>query len=143
MRAVLDSNVWVDWLVFDDPGVAPIKSARRDGHLQILIDDACLAELRAVLAYPEFGLDAERQLRLVADVEDITERQRGVSASAVSLPRCSDADDQKFLELAYTASADWLVTRDKALNNLNSRMQRLGVRVGTPAQWAAAVAVTA
>ena len=32
-----------------------------------------------------------------------------------ALPKCSDPDDQKLLELAYAARADCLVTRDQAL----------------------------
>ena len=50
-RLVLDTNVWLDWLVFRDPGVEPLKSAVAAGHAEILIDEACEAELARVLAY--------------------------------------------------------------------------------------------
>ena len=144
MRVVLDSNVWIDWLVFNDEGVASLKAAHRNGTVEIVIDDACLGELAAVLAYPEFALDAERRLRLIADVREHAQRQQPrLDAPPATLPRCTDPDDQKFVELAHAASAEWLVTRDKALIKLNRRTQRLGICVGTPAQWAAALAVTA
>ena len=40
------------------------------------------------------------------------------AGEAPKLPRCKDRDDQKFLELARDAGADWLVTADKALLRL-------------------------
>jgi hypothetical protein len=41
-----------------------------------------------------------------------------VQPEPAALPRCKDRDDQKFLELARDAGADWLVTADKALLRL-------------------------
>jgi predicted nucleic acid-binding protein len=38
------------------------------------------------------------------------------------LPRCEDADDQKFIELAWHARASHLLTRDKALLKLARRL---------------------
>ena len=55
------------------------------------------------------------------------------------LPVCEDPDDQKFLELAWYAGADWLLTRDLALLNLTARVRKLGrLRILTPdAGWEA------
>ena len=139
MRLVLDTNVWVDWLLFDDPAVAPIKAAHREGKIQIMVDAACLDELIAVLAYPEFGLDEAQKNRHVAEVGRCTimqNQRRGTSSPA--LPRCTDADDQKFLALAQDAAADWLLTRDKAILRLKRRLNAVGIRVGSPADWLAA-----
>jgi len=140
MQLVLDTNVWIDWLVFDDPSVAPLKAAHRAGRIQIVADNDCLAELNSVLAYPEFGLDdASRKSRL-AEVDRCVFRHDSPRPTGPgTLPRCSDPDDQKFLALAFDASADWLLTRDKALLKLNRRAQAAGFRVGSPAQWSAAL----
>ena len=56
---------------------------------------------------------------------------------AIVLPRCSDPDDQKFLTLALDAAADWLLTRDKVLLNLNRRLKTAGFRVVSPSDWSA------
>ena len=32
-RAVLDTNIWLDWLVFDNAEMAPLKAARSAGRL--------------------------------------------------------------------------------------------------------------
>lgn len=142
MRLVLDTNVWIDWLVFDDPAVAPLKAAQREGRAVIVLDDDCLRELGTVLTYPEFGLDDARKADHLAEVARCTARhERRGSPATIALPRCSDPDDQKFMVLALDATADWLLTRDKALLRLNRRLARAGFRVGSVAQWLAASAV--
>jgi len=134
MRLVLDTNVWIDWLVFDDPSIAPLRAAQQAGGLQILIDDACLEELKVVLAYPELKLD-ESQIRIHLETVDRCVVRHVGQRKAVALPRCSDPDDQKFLTLAGDASADWLLTRDKALLGLNRRLKAAGFRIGSPSEW--------
>ena len=42
---ILDTNIWLDWLVFDDEAIAPLKQAFSAGRLTLVIDPACLAEL--------------------------------------------------------------------------------------------------
>ena len=54
MRVVLDSNVWIDILVFDDPATRPIHAALEARTLEALIDERCLRELTRVLDYPQF-----------------------------------------------------------------------------------------
>ena len=140
MRLVLDTNVWIDWLVFDDPAIAPLKAAHQDGRIQIVINEACLQELNAVLAYPEFKLDDTQKGNNLAHVDRCAIRhddQRPICPT--TLPRCSDPDDQKFLELACDAQADWLITRDKALLRVRrKKLEAAGFRIGTPMQWAGA-----
>lgn len=143
MQLVLDTNVWIDWLVFNDPSVGPLREAHRKAAIQIVIDQACLAELREVLGYPEFRLtEAQRQAAL-AQVDHCSSRNEpAMDILCTTLPRCADADDQKFLELARDARADWLITRDKALLRLGKkRLLAAGFRVGTPQQWMEAVSV--
>ena len=40
MRLVLDTNVWLDWLVFDDPAIAPIKAAVEAKRVEVFIEAA-------------------------------------------------------------------------------------------------------
>ncbi len=137
MRLVLDTNIWLDWLVFDDPAVMPLKSARDDGTVRIAINAACLEELGRILAYPKFELDAATRNALFTQVRNCTFR---VDTKLLSpLPRCTDPDDQKFLELARDAKADWLITKDKALLDVaKKRFHGAGFRIGTTEIWAGA-----
>ena len=69
MRLVLDSNVWLDWLFFDDPGVAGIKRAHQEGRIEIVVDAACRDELVRVLGYRQFALDPPGQASALAEAD--------------------------------------------------------------------------
>ena len=144
LRLVLDTNVWLDWLVFDDPSVAPVKAAVAEGRVEVFIDAAVEAELVRVLDYP-FGtrsLDAQAQAKAVAECLRIARRDEGggMRDEERPLPVCSDPDDQKFLELALACGAGFLVTRDAALLELaRNRVRPLPYRIVTPQELAAAL----
>jgi putative PIN family toxin of toxin-antitoxin system len=132
VRVVLDTNVWLDLLVFRDAGVALLERVGFD----IYADERCVEEFARVLGYPfaQKLLDAERRAHVMAEF-----RRRATlveAAAAKSLPRCADRDDQKFLEVALAARALYLVTKDDALLALDRR--RLPFRIVTPAGFAKA-----
>jgi putative PIN family toxin of toxin-antitoxin system len=134
---VLDTNVVLDLLHFADPPVLPILRALQDRRIECRASVATLAELQRVLTYPEFGLDAR-------GTHAILVRYQALAAcidvpQAMDLPRCRDADDQKFLELATAAGAHVLVSRDRALLDLAGR-GRLPFRILSPQQAVADLA---
>jgi predicted nucleic acid-binding protein len=49
--------------------------------------------------------------------------------------RCTDADDQKFIDLACAAPARWLVSRDRAVLKLRRRAATDGLVIVTPDGW--------
>ena len=130
MRLVLDTNVWLDWLVFEEPALAPLRTAQAAGRVEIVMDEACEAELARVLAYDlgKHTIGAEAQASCLERCRNLARRVR-VAATA-GLPRCADPDDQKFLELALAAKADVLVTKDRALLDLGRR--KLPFRIAAP-----------
>jgi putative PIN family toxin of toxin-antitoxin system len=120
---VLDTNVWLDWLLFDDPAIAPLRAAWAAGTLEVLVDAPCEAELERVLGYRFYGktLPPEKQAACLAECRRVARRMESGERIAFALPACRDADDQKFLELALAARADALVTKDDALLALADR----------------------
>jgi putative PIN family toxin of toxin-antitoxin system len=134
VRVVLDTNVVVDWLVFDDPAVRPLARAIQNGEAQALTREDCLAELHRVLGYPAFALEPAAQHAAYERYLSHVQVVEGGADPYAPLPRCQDADDQKFLELAWQSEAQWLVTRDKALLQLARRVATLGrFRIVAPA----------
>jgi putative PIN family toxin of toxin-antitoxin system len=128
---ILDTNVWLDWLLFDDPSVAALKAAVKEGRAEIFIDAAGEAELARVLAYDlgKHSIDTVRQAACLAECRRISKTlERAVDAG--KLPRCPDPDDQIFLEAALAAGADYLVTKDRDL--LELPRSRLPFRVVHP-----------
>jgi putative PIN family toxin of toxin-antitoxin system len=139
-RLVLDTNVWLDWLVFDDPQIAPLRAAREIGGVEVVIDADCREELRRVLGYTfrKSVLAAEVQAKALAECLRLTvplvEPPEGTVLPP--LPLCRDKDDQKFLVLARAARADYLLTKDRALLELARRKHaHIGFRILTPAAW--------
>lgn len=123
---VLDSNVWIDILVFDDPHTRPIHAALEQGRLHAVVDAPCLYELTRVLDYPQFSRFAVDREAALARVARLSRGRESLptAVSHVTLPKCTDRDDQKFLELAAGVCANWLVTKDKALLKLAKRFFR-------------------
>ncbi len=140
-RLVLDTNVWLDWLVFDDPSIAAIKAAVAANRAEIFIDAACEAELERALGYDlgrKFTLDAHAQGACIAECRRVARRidSRAAEAERARLPTCRDPDDQKFLEAALAARAEFLVTKDRALLDLARRP--LPFRILTPGGFSGA-----
>ena len=133
-RVVLDTNVLVSLYVFGDSRFAPLRARIESGEWQALTNEECFNEFRRVLNYPIFALADERQQgALNAYSARVTCLAESPQPAPVSLPRCTDRDDQKFLELARDSAADWLVTADKALLRLARRDRLRGLfRILTP-----------
>lgn len=132
-RVVLDTNIWLDWLVFDDPAVAPLREAQARGQIEIVIDEACEAELAKVLAY-DLGarsLDLQGRSERMARCRAIA--RRVPVKEQIALPACRDPDDQKFLALASAAGASVIVSKDRALLELARRMK--AVQIVTPQRF--------
>ena len=132
---VLDTNVVLDLLHFSDAAALPILRALEAGRARCCVTAETLDELRRVLAYPEFRLDATTQASLLARYQMLA-RLVDSPISDVGLPRCGDPDDQKFLGLAAAVAADFLVSKDKALLKLK-RHPDLAFRILAPGEASA------
>ncbi len=140
-RLVLDTNVWLDWLVFANAGVKPIQDAVTRGTARIFISAPCVMELTRVLGYPLSGraLDARAQAAALAQCRAITHAvDAGETPHTIeTLPYCDDPDDRMFLELARDCRADALITKDRDLLVLAARRVRpLPFQILTPREFA-------
>jgi putative PIN family toxin of toxin-antitoxin system len=128
VRVVLDTNVWLDWLVFGDPCVAAIREAHAAGRIEICVTAEGEAELERVLAYERgrHTLAQGAQAACVVCCRALARRidARAPEAERAKLPVCRDRDDQKFLEATLAAGAEFLVTKDKALLELAPALRR-------------------
>ena len=126
---VLDTNVVLDLLVFGDPAVASLKQALEGDAAHWLTTGAMRAEFERVLAYPD--ISARLQLlhlnreHVLAHYDRLGRTRAPAPLAAV---RCSDRDDQIFIDLAV-AHQTVLLSKDRAVLRLRKRLAMLGVEV--------------
>jgi predicted nucleic acid-binding protein len=131
---VIDTQVVMDWLVFKDPMVEPLVQAITAGRLRWIGRPAMLDELRHVLAR---GIAASYKPDLCLIEETFAQQCTMIAAEPLPALRlhCRDKDDQKFIDLALSAGACWLFSRDRAVLALAKRARVLGLQIVTPAGW--------
>ena len=117
-RLVLDTNIVMDMLHFANRFTLPLQTAIDSGQLRCFTDTQCLAELERVTGYPEFGMDDDARQALIGNYRKFVVVCDADGEEDYLLPRCRDADDQKFLILGVRCAADLLITRDKLLLKL-------------------------
>jgi putative PIN family toxin of toxin-antitoxin system len=117
-RIVIDTNVCLDLFVFHDPRWALLLTALQQRTVEAVTREDCRMEWRIVLGYPHLPLNDETRQQSSAEFDALITCLAPEPRIDLLLPRCSDSDDQKFLELARDTAADILITKDKALLKL-------------------------
>lgn len=133
-EAVLDTNVVLDWLVFDEMSVRPLARRIEAGLIVWLTTADMLAEFRHVVgrwSHPRCLPDREQLDRKIERWAMMTTAPQNSPAGL----RCRDSDDQKFLDLVHARPAAWLFTRDRDLLVLRRRAARAGLRLLRPDDW--------
>ena len=132
---VVDTNAWLDLLLFNDLRAQPLWQALQGGRLRAVATQPMLDELADVLTRPfiaDWPVAAEEVLARAQALCCIVE---AVPTPDRPAPRCRDPDDQKFIDLAWAWPADWLISRDRALLTLARSAALRGLHIVTPAGW--------
>lgn len=135
---VLDTNVVLDWLVFRNPWCARLEDDFASGRLRWLTSDAMKNELAHVLGRGVCDAWTPDLPALWSTWEHrATAKEPIPPMGAATRMRCTDPDDQKFIDLALAHGARWLLSRDRAVLKLGRRTRVLGLDVLTPEVWLA------
>jgi predicted nucleic acid-binding protein len=135
---VVDTHIILDWWVFGSPDCVLLLEEISARRLSWIATSAMREELVHVLARrclgPRWPADWNSLQPLWArhalEVDAPT-------ASPAPWPRCTDSDDQKFIDLALARRARWLISRDRAVLKVAGRCRKLGLTVLQPAAWLA------
>jgi len=117
VRVVFDTNTVVSALLFGHGQLSWLRDHWRSGEVTALVSRPTIDELIRVLAYPKFDFNKAEIEALLADYLPFT--------SAVTVPpqlqspKCSDINDQMFIDLAIQGQAGCLVTGDRVLLAMN------------------------
>jgi len=114
IKAILDTNVFISGVFWNGPPFEILK-AWQEQRFRLAISLPILDEYRRVL--DEFA--KRRQMPVLNSVLKVIElHSEIVKPVSFRVPVCSDPDDDKFLEAAIAAGADYIVSGDKALLNV-------------------------
>jgi putative PIN family toxin of toxin-antitoxin system len=114
-NVVLDTNVALDLLVFDDPSARPLAAQLERGLLRWIATQAMRDEFERVLAYEHIAARMQaRSLVASAVLAHFDRHAQLVDAAEQAQLTCSDPDDQKFIDLAV-AHRCMLLSKDAAV----------------------------
>ena len=145
---ILDTNIWLDWFVFEQTADSPVAQLKRyiehgsDSRQRIVMSQAMWDEWVDVLARPQFAIDAQRQAQILAQTRALVQWVE-TPPTPLHRIRCTDRDDQVFIDVALACRVDWLISKDRHLLRLHNRARQWGVRVASPQDWLNSVATGA
>jgi putative PIN family toxin of toxin-antitoxin system len=125
---VLDTNIVLDLFVFNDAASSPLKTALGAGELDWLATPPMRDELARVLDYPQIVPRLKFYQLTAEDVLAAFDRHARITAvpDKASIT-CSDADDQKFIDLAVAHQA-LLLSKDQHVLSMRKRLLAQGIR---------------
>ena len=114
LKVVLDTNVLVSALLFKG-GLSKLLFPLK--KFILLFSEETLNEFIKVLHYPKFSL-TEDEIEYLLQFEILPYSKIVEVTFKFDKEICPNKDDQKFLELAVSAKANYIITGDKDLLNL-------------------------
>lgn len=125
---VFDTNVLLDLFVFNDFRAIHLKEALLSRQIDAIASPKTLEEFADVISRPLFSLDTDAQEQILVKwrlLARVLEDQNLLSAPW----QCQDADDQVFLDLAYTAKPCTLISKDNEILKLANRSANEGIQI--------------
>ena len=132
---VLDTNVVLDWLVFRNPAVAPLGPALSSGRWRWHATAEMRSELELVLTYSSIDRWAPDREAVWATWSRWALIVPAIPTAPSTPLRCTDPDDQKFIDLALQHGNSTLLSRDRAVLKLARRALPRGLAIQTPERW--------
>ncbi|MBI5025666.1 MAG: putative toxin-antitoxin system toxin component, PIN family [Nitrospirae bacterium] len=111
-KVVLDTNTLVSALLFRGE-LSKIVDLWKNGSIVPMFSRETFREFKTVLEYPKFSL-TEQEIKVIIE-EEVLPYSEVIEITDKIKRVCRDADDDKFIACALSASADLIVTGDKDL----------------------------
>jgi predicted nucleic acid-binding protein len=138
MTFILDCNVWLDWLLFNDNIVAKFKVGFETGEYQFFGTEQMRSELLDVLNRESVGLKFIARSpfgsieAMMAEYDRVVLAQPYPEAHPLPLPQCKDKNDQMFVDLLVATKAI-LISKDRHLLAMAPKLKKLhGVLITHP-----------
>jgi predicted nucleic acid-binding protein len=134
---ILDTNIWLDWLVYNDPALTAFIRGYEEACFSIVYTTEMLTEFAIVIRRAAFKRSKTEQKALIDRFKSV--------ATLVELPaerirsglKCHDPADQIYLDAAFFFKVDGLISKDKMVLALKNKAAKHQIWIGTPLQWLA------
>ncbi len=129
---VLDTNIVLDLLVFEDPRAQWIYDGIHQGKFELIYTSEMLLELTDVIARPQFAQSAYDQAAVLSSWTDMAIHKPTPPRCSF---RCDDPDDQPFIDLAYQCRPSELLSKDRKILQMQGVLSPHGVQICTYADF--------
>jgi putative PIN family toxin of toxin-antitoxin system len=127
-RLVLDTNVILDLLVFQDPAAEVIQTVLDARLVDAVRSEASMLELMDVIQRPNFKLSKGQQQIILKQWERASRLLENTTIEPAPFT-CRDPDDQVFLDMAYSIRPALVLSKDLRVLELGTIAQRYGVEI--------------
>lgn len=131
-RVVLDTNVLISAILFGGPP-REILELVIHGAMDCSLSLPILDELRDVLCRPKFGFSPEQSLQVLEELYAVCDVIQPIERIPMIT---SDPDDNRILECAAESKAEFIISGDRHLLDLE---QYRGIRIVTPSEYLRAI----
>ncbi len=129
---ILDTNIVLDLLVFQDPRADWIRDGIARGQFELIYTSETLLELTDVIARPQFAQSAYDQSTLLSSWTQMAIHKPTPPRCPY---RCNDPDDQAFIDLAYHYRPSQLLSKDRKILQMQRILSSHGVQILTYADF--------
>jgi len=116
MNVVVDANIFISG-IYRGGNPRNVLKTLVDGIGTLFITDEIVDEIEHALKKPKLGLTAEEVKGWITEIEKLGEKIV-ISPKYRVTGICRDPDDNKYLECALAANADYIISGDRDLLDL-------------------------
>ena len=131
MKLVLDANIFVSAFIYGGR-LNEIVEMVSDGEATLFITDEILAEADSVFRKRKFHLMEEEVEYHIRRIKEIGTKIKVAASERITDGGCRDKTDNKYLECAVAAKADYVISGDIHLRELK---EYRGIKIVNPAEY--------
>ena len=115
MNVVLDTNVFISGIFWEGNSCSLIINAWRDKKFNLVCSLSMIEEL--ILTLKDFKIKMPEDM--IQDWRDLIIQDSSIVDPEVKLNVSVDKDDNKFIEAAIVGNAEYIISQDKHLTEIN------------------------